>query len=73
MFDAVYFDHYRRIVRPVSDTAEEFFGVAPLTNGTAATCRRRLVNVHGYEWRRRNGDVPRSLQYAVPEGVTYAD
>jgi hypothetical protein len=63
MLDAVIIDHQTKTIRPAHDVAEEFFGVAPLTNGTAAACRRQLVNAQGYEWRRSNGCRTMALQY----------
>lgn len=65
MLDAIIVDHTTRTIRPAHDIAEEFFGVAWGTNGTAAECRRTLVNPSGYRWCRQSGDLASSLNLVI--------
>jgi hypothetical protein len=65
---AVELDPDSRTLRPVTDIGEEYFGVAPLTNGTAAACRRECVGLGlpGFQWVRRNRSAAIALSYVVP-------
>lgn len=54
------------VLRPLDDAGDVFFGLAWGTNGTAAECRRALVEIPGYSWRRSNGKPPVSILYKVP-------
>lgn len=65
MLNAIVVDPSTRTIRPTHYAAEEFFGVAWGTNGTAAECRRALVTQAGYRWTRADGRAPAALQYRV--------
>ncbi len=52
---AVNADSQSKTLRPVSSEGDAFFGLQSGTNGTAATCRRALVQVDGYQWIQSTG------------------
>lgn len=62
-FDSLTVDHTTRTVRPVFETADGFYGLAPGTNGTAATSRRNLQGLAGYTWHRADGSAATGLLY----------
>lgn len=53
----VVIDHVKRTIRPSSVDADDYFGLALGTNGTAAICRRALVEPKGYRWLRARGAI----------------
>lgn len=55
-------DHSRRVVRPNHADADDYYGLALGTNGTAATARRETAAPAGYTWRRHDGAQPTSLR-----------
>ncbi len=59
-------DTQSKTLRPVDDHGDEYFGLAPLTNGTAAACRRACVEVPGFKWVSSSGRTPTALLYVVP-------
>ena len=63
MLDAIVVDHEHRTISPKHDAADEFFGVAWGTNGTAAECRRSIVTPSGYRWVRSDGRLPLHLEW----------
>lgn len=60
---AIYVDHTAKTVRPVSDSDDAYFGLGPGTNGTAAICRRALVQPEGYNWTRASGAPASGILY----------
>ncbi len=67
MLDCIHIDHLSCTIRPTTDVADEWFGVSPGSNGTAATCRRALVTPPGYQWVRWNGRAAVSLTYVCAD------
>lgn len=58
MLDAIVVDAVSKTIRPTHSLADEFFGVAWGTNGTAAECRRTLVGQDGFKWVTSDGRDP---------------
>jgi hypothetical protein len=54
-------DHTNRILRPRNSAGDDYFGLAPRTNGTAAECRRALLAPPGWRWERSSGRPPVGL------------
>jgi len=56
----VIFDFIAETIRPDHPRGDDVFGLALGTNGTAAQCRRQLVeasqNAEGFTWVRCNGE-----------------
>lgn len=63
----VEFDFDARTIRPLSAEGDEFFGLSPGSNGTAATTRRACVEGPGFSWVRFNGRPAVGTCYVVPE------
>jgi hypothetical protein len=59
-------DPSTQTIRPISDSGDDYFGLAPMTNGSAAECRRALVAPTGFRWLRSSGRAPLSIHYVVP-------
>lgn len=68
MFPTTIIDDVSRTVRPADAQGDEFFGLKPGHNGTAATCRRELAAPEGYAWVRHNGRPAIGLT-TIPSGI----
>jgi len=49
------------VIRPAHPNGDDFYGLAPGTNGTAAAMRRTLVTPEGFAWFRYDGSRPVGL------------
>lgn len=47
--------HVTHTIRPADRDGDRYFGLEPGSNGTAATCRRALVQPLGFRWLRSSG------------------
>ncbi len=70
MLDAITLDPATRTIRATTDEADDYFGLSPMTNGTAATCRRTLVQPEGFRWVRSCGRPATGFNYVFPDQVT---
>lgn len=66
---AVILDAKTNTVRPATDAGDAYYGLGPGTNGTAAICRRALVEPPGYRWLRFAGAPPTGIQYVPSENT----
>lgn len=48
-------NHVDKTITPADREGDDYFGLGPGTNGTAAICRRALVEPEGYRWVRSSG------------------
>lgn len=56
-------------IRPVTPEGDAYFGLEAGTNGTAAECRRALVQRPGERWVRFDGRPATGLRLAPPSRV----
>jgi hypothetical protein len=62
----------RRVIRPTTEDGDAFYGLAPMTNGTAAESRRACVAPPGFRWERSTGAPATGVLY-VPSPAPTTD
>ncbi len=62
-------DPEAKTIRPTTEGGDDYYGLGPGTNGTAAICRRACVDLPGYRWVRSSGRSATGINYVVVGGA----